>query len=90
MSKAILVIDMPSSCADCILGDDDSSGLYCVPKEEYFDGEDTTESRASFCPLREVPQKDTKQYADSYKYGKGRQRGRNECIDEILGGAEHG
>lgn len=102
MANAILIMDMPSSCADCILGDDDSSGLYCVPKEEYFDGEDTTESRASFCPLREVPSKhkdghtlkvaiENGCYDDTVQddaWCEGVDKGYNACIDEILGGGE--
>lgn len=38
MPKAVLVIDMPESCADCQLADDDPSGLYCVPEDEYQPG----------------------------------------------------
>ena len=89
MAKAMLIMDMPSSCAECILGDDDSSGLYCVPKEEYVDVEDTTESRASFCPLRECPQKKEIAFRDS-DITRIEKIGYNACIDEILGGAEHG
>mgnify|MGYP007103173908 CR=1 FL=1 len=57
MSKAVLIIDMPECCADCQLADDDPSGLYCVPADEYYDGKESTEDRASFCPLRELPEK---------------------------------
>ena len=77
-ANAMLIMDMPKNCDECDL------------KESYCHVDDNDTCRAGGCPLREVPQKDTKQYADSYKYGKGRQRGRNECIDELLGGAEHG
>lgn len=57
MAKAILVMDMPESCADCQLADDDPSGLYCVPADDYYDGSDSSEDRASFCPLQELPDK---------------------------------
>lgn len=57
MSKAVLVMDMPECCADCQLAADDPSGLYCVPADEYYDGTESTEDRASFCPLRELPEK---------------------------------
>lgn len=57
MSKAVLIMDMPECCADCQLADDDPSGLYCVPADKYYDGEESTEDRASFCPLRELPEK---------------------------------
>ena len=92
MAKAILILDeMPKCCADCILGDDDPSGLYCVPKDEYFDGEDTTESRSTWCPLREVPQKIG--IDEALKMPRDGCiadviRSYNACIDEILGGGE--
>ena len=85
IGKAILVMDMPSSCSECSLCDEyDSSGLYCVPGDKYYDGEDITESRATFCPLREIPEKKqgsstegmyTNEYCDGW----------NDCIDEITG-----
>ena len=57
MAKAILIMDMPECCADCQLADDDPSGLYCVFADDYYDGSDSSEDRASFCPLRELPEK---------------------------------
>ena len=90
MSKAILVIDMPSSCIDCPLHYYGEPILWCGANERDMDTDDIENYKPTWCPLREVPQKDTYQYADSYKYGQGRKRGRNECIDEILGGAENG
>ena len=53
--KAMLIMDMPSSCASCDLADNyDTQGCYCVPQDQYFDGEDSAESRASFCPLKSI------------------------------------
>lgn len=86
MPKAVLVMDMPECCADCQLADDDPSGLYCVPADEYYDGKESTEDRASFCPLRELPEKmevcgkypQPDRIAPSYKVGW------NACLDEIL------
>ena len=43
MPKAVLIMDMPECCADCQLADDDPSGLYCVPADKYYDGEESTE-----------------------------------------------
>ena len=40
MPKAVLIMDMPECCADCQLADDDPSGLYCVPADKYYDGEE--------------------------------------------------
>ncbi len=57
MAKAVLIMDMPECCADCQLADDDPSGLYCMFADDYYDGSDSSEDRASFCPLRELPEK---------------------------------
>lgn len=56
MAKAILIMDdMPECCADCQLADDDPNGLYCVFADDYYDKSDSSEDRASFCPLQELP-----------------------------------
>lgn len=47
MAKAILIMDIPESCADYQLADDDPSGLYCPPADDYYDGSDSSEDRAS-------------------------------------------
>ena len=86
MAKAVLVMDMPECCADCQLADDDSSGLYCMLADDYYDGSDSSEDRASFCPLRELPEKmkvcgkypQPDGITPSYKVGW------NSCLDEIL------
>ncbi len=90
MPKAVLVMDMPECCADCQLADDDPSGLYCVPADEYYDGKESTEDRASFCPLRELPEKTEVcgTYNSEY-YAKGGKMpsykiGWNACLDGIL------
>lgn len=87
MSKAVLIIDMPECCADCQLADDDPSGLYCVPADEYYDGKESTEDRASFCPLRELPERETEMTdADDLgnDYVRGTMDGWNNCLDTIL------
>lgn len=80
--KAILVIDMPECCADCGLNNDDPSGLYCVLADEYFDGNDSTEERAEWCPLIEVPEYDTESYFPD-EFLDGYKSGWNACIDAI-------
>lgn len=83
MSKAVLIIDMPECCADCQLADDDPSGLYCVPADEYYDGKESTEDRASFCPLRELPEKKERRIGE---HGERMFRaGFNACLNEIAG-----
>lgn len=90
MSKAVLIMDMPECCADCQLADDDPSGLYCVPADKYYDGEESTEDRASFCPLRELPEKKETTYpqacyTNSY-WTDEMKAGFNTCLNEMLGG----
>lgn len=83
MSKAVLIMDMPECCADCQLADDDPSGLYCVPADKYYDGEESTEDRASWCPLRELPEKKERRIGE---HGERMFRaGFNACLNEIAG-----
>lgn len=87
--KAILVIDMPSSCIECrysLLG-----GCYCTLTQEDLivnDG-DISEN----CPLKPMP----KRILTLVKMNNGEilnnneiqyMKGRNDCIDEILGEQE--
>lgn len=82
MPKAVLIMDMPECCADCQLADDDPSGLYCVPADKYYDGEESTEDRASFCPLRELPEKKERRIGE---HGERMFRaGFNACLNEIM------
>lgn len=82
MAKAVLVMDMPECCADCELADDDPSGLYCMFADDYYDGSDSSENRASFCPLRELPEKKERRVGE---HGERMFRaGFNVCLDEIL------
>ena len=61
---------------------------YCeareIRKQIYLEKEENPD----WCPLKPMPNKNTKQYSDGYKYGKGYQNGYNACIDEILGDKE--
>lgn len=84
MPKAVLVMDMPECCADCELADDDPSGLYCVPADEYYDGKESTEDRASFCPLHELPEKRRTVGKESENDKLMMNAGYNACLDEIL------
>lgn len=88
MSKSVLIIDTPVCCADCILTSDDPHGTYCIPAEDYFDGDDSTEERALWCPLRELPQRENINSHDDYFDGV--KVGLNICLDAITGGAEDG
>ena len=92
MAKAMLIMDMPSSCAECpICRGVCLGGAWVCPikdedENERFFGEGD-EERPSYCPLRELPKKlkvkDDKSMSEMLvKYGY------NACIDEILGGGE--
>ena len=70
MSKAILVMDMPSSCDECEI-----NGIFCG------DVGDNDMCRAGGCPLKEVPQKKAHTL---YSIGAWNS-GYNTCIDDILG-----
>lgn len=85
MAKAVLIMDMPECCADCQLADDDPSGLYCVLADDYYDGSDSSEDRASFCPLRELPEKIPELKSGYEDLSTSIRRvGWNACLDEIL------
>ena len=87
MAKAMLIMDMPKYCNDCVMVID--SFGYCQAKQEdipnYKFGSDCNK-KPTWCPLREVPQK------KDAKYHPGRNpyvtQGYNACIDELLGGGE--
>ena len=83
MSKAILVMDMPKCCYDCV-------GSYdgvCYIENKDIDRDVMFTKRESYCPLREVPQKKVISCIDTTHHRHVKQ-GFNMCIDEILGGAE--
>lgn len=96
MAKAMLIMDMPSSCKKCLLRDYHKS-KFCfqcraIPLSEIE--EEEVNVRQEWCPLREVPQKKDicgRYNAEYFKQG-GKPAsfkvGYNACIDEILGGGE--
>ena len=77
MSKAVLIMDMPECCADCQLADDDPSGLY-------YDGSDSSDDRASFCPLRKLPEYRRTIGKESEQNRILTNTGWNACLDKIL------
>lgn len=80
MSKAILVMDMPSKCNKCLLLDDEYD--LCIPT-----GEDVSdyqsETKPDWCPLREVPQKADFRKAKTETVANWIE-GYNSCIDTII------
>ena len=85
MSKCVLVMNMPSCCIKCPLYDYVPSSCFLTNK---FQNNISEDFKPDWCPLRELPEKNTKKYSDGYKYGKGYQNGYNACIDELLKGEE--
>ena len=93
MSKAILVMDMPSSCMGCnfLHCEIEENKEYCEARENRKQVDLTKEEKPDWCPLRELPEKIGIEEAlkmprngcigdviNSY----------NACIDEILGDKE--
>ena len=91
--KAILVIEMPSDCNDCLLcryahnmEPFDEDEAYCEKLFKSVKEEISKETKPDWCPLRPVP---SKKDDDFYDWGKANQvKGYNACIDEILGDKE--
>ena len=91
--KAILVMDMPSSCLECPIGKDMSipieTCIKCPFGKCVIDKE--TKTRPNWCPLKPMPSKKTLSgdVTDIQKMGKELMNiGYNACIDEILGDKE--
>ena len=87
--KAILVMDMPSSCLECPIGKDMSIPIEtcikcpfgkCVIDEE-------TRTRPNWCPLKPMPEKQALN-GGLTEFQMGARSGYNLCIDEILGDKE--
>ena len=86
MSKAILVIDMPSSCIECPYSMLEAN--LCLLNKDVIFVKDGDISKN--CPLKPMPQKkvlDEELFmTGNFKLVYARFTGWNDCIDEILGG----
>ena len=86
MAKAMLIIDVPTKCAECQLFYNTAGTKMCEAIGRLVECEN---KRPEWCPLREVPKKKIKSKADSTSLIRiGEIKGYNACIDEILGGGE--
>lgn len=86
MSKAILVMDMPSSCDVCPLFCPHYSDMTCKANGRGINYPYPKEVRQDWCPLKPMPSKKSTEYnpcRNPYTA-----EGYNACIDEILGGSE--
>lgn len=92
MSKAMLIMDMPESCADCKLSiclKDIGIGR-CFATNELLNRFTKVQD---WCPLKGVPKKidyasHFKEDPQSIDFSMGYTKGYNTCIDEILGGGK--
>lgn len=85
MSKAILVMNMPDSCVGCPLCQrGENNCYYCMATFKIIVD---VWLKANWCPLREVPKKQTIYCTDTahHRFAKG---GYNYCINEIMKGVE--
>ena len=82
MSKCVLVMDMPSSCEECILRNE--GACFPVSKENSICGVYYTMKegrKPDWCPLRELPEKKEIRLDHAlHEY----ESGYNACIDELL------
>lgn len=90
MSKAILIIDMPSCCNECKLRFDDDYSYWCSydnPEPNGVFQYIVNRTKPDWCPLRPLPEKyeiDRSKCSDPF-YEFEFEYGYNQCIDEILG-----
>ena len=89
MSKAILIIDMPDYCSECILYRENNFGhdMCMASNERIF-----TSEKPDWCPLQSIPEKKHQpQYCGNGVFGYRTAmeheyaRGWNECIDYFIG-----
>lgn len=84
MSKAILVIDMPTCCDECFAFDDYGDYPVClITKEQKGYLFKSRELKMDKCPLRPAPEKQDVWYDDDE--GSTWVKGYNNCVREIMG-----
>lgn len=92
MSKAILVIDMPESCAKCPLFHGYYTDMSCGANNYGIDYPYPESFRQEWCPLKPAPEKynieEEKKKPHDRDYTWEYEDGYNACIDEILGEIE--
>lgn len=96
MSKAILVVDMPSSCGECEFCLEITENHHCCQrvsddnercKRVDYDVEFYQYEKPDWCPLKPMPEKKDRSKVVG-DYLRGRCDGYNACIDEIMKGSE--
>ena len=82
MAKAVLVMDMPEICNDCMAANMGFSGFFCTAAHKQLIPKNP---RPEWCPIRPMPEKENNdnlmdEYQDGYDDGW------NACINAIGGG----
>ena len=88
MSKAMLIIDEPSSCIDCPCYFTSEGYEECEAIINTIEDIDTENGKPTWCPLRPVPtlkEDNSVIYIERYE---GYLEGWNDCVKEMLGGGE--
>lgn len=84
MSKAVLVIDMPTCCDECFALDDNGDYPMCIITQEQRGYTfRTRERKMDRCPLQQMPEKSHTGKSDYYQWGNW-EDGWNACIDGLL------
>lgn len=86
--KAILVINMPKVCSECMYSLESSDGLhYCSLVQSFMPrGTDVNNEVSVCCPLKTMPQKKTPYGSDLFN---DYVNGWNDCLEEIEEVAEN-
>lgn len=85
MSKAILVIDMPTHCGECPICASYQSCAFSA-REVWCptNGKDVElDSKPDWCPLKQAPEEELIWHDDGWSDW---ERGYNSCLREIVGG----
>ena len=86
MSKAVLVMNMPSCCDECFALDEHGDYPVCIITQEQRGYTfRTREQKMDKCPFKPMPKKCTHSGNPYDEYGSGYVEGYNDCVDDILG-----
>lgn len=91
MSKAVLIMDMPSGCDKCPLCGSHYSDMTCRANGRSINYPYPKEARQDWCPLKPIPNKKEREVVEeNYNggYSHGIVHGYNACIDELLSDKE--
>jgi len=85
--KAILVLEMPSSCMGCnfLHCEIEENKEYCEAREIRKQVDLAKEEKPDWCPLKPMPEKKDSAIGTNYQRFV---KGYNACIDEIVGDKE--